>query len=67
MKPFKGFEFEVWQDGIFVAGCWAMERDRAMSEAMHYLKVYGQDGPAELKEKVGRRRTTIALSAGTRG
>lgn len=61
-----GFEFEIWQDGFCVASAWAEDRDRAMNEAMHYFNVYLQDGPAELKEKIGRRRAPIipALTSG---
>lgn len=56
-----GFEFEIWQDGFCVASAWAQDRDRALGEALHYFKVYRQDGPTELKEKIGRKRVSIIL------
>lgn len=60
------FGFEVWQEGMRMAACFSTDRDQAMGEAFHYFKVYRQDGPAEIKERIGRKRVTIALS-GTSG
>jgi hypothetical protein len=54
------FTFEIWQDGISVASVSAANRDIAMGEAMHYLKVYRRDGAVELRENVGRKRITIS-------
>ena len=44
-------EFEVWQDGMPVAGS-SGPRERALAEAMHYAQVYGQDGPVSVCEVV---------------
>lgn len=43
-------EFEVWQDGMCVAGVSSIDRDQAMREAMHYAAMYGQDGPVSMYE-----------------
>jgi hypothetical protein len=42
-------QYAVRQDCIFVAkvDC-AGDEERAKAEAMHYLHVYAQDGPAQL-------------------
>lgn len=56
-----GFEFEIWQGGHRVASSWSLDRDQAMGNALHYFKVYRQDGPTELKEKIGRKRVSIIL------
>jgi hypothetical protein len=42
--------FEIWQDGMMVAGGCG-PRKQALSEAAHYALVYGQDGPVEVKIK----------------
>jgi hypothetical protein len=38
------WKFEVTEDGHWVAGGECSDRDRALSEAAHYARVYGQDG-----------------------
>ena len=56
-------EYEVWQDGDWVAG----SNDRA--DAEHYLTLYGQDGPVEAKTSFTYRvdgfTDTHALAAST--
>ncbi len=42
-------QYAVRQDGMFVAKVDAGDDEaRALREAMHYLAVYRQDGPAEM-------------------
>jgi len=41
--------FELWQDGMMVAGA-VGPRTRAAREINHYALVYGQDGPVEIRE-----------------
>ncbi|MFA6043600.1 MAG: hypothetical protein WC718_01335 [Phycisphaerales bacterium] len=53
------FEFEVWQDGVPVATATASTREAALREAMHYMAMYGQDGPVKLYE-VTRREVVFA-------
>lgn len=52
------FEFEIWQDGLPVAETAGRDRAtalrEAMREAMHYMAVYGQDGPVKLFEVTRR-------------
>ena len=40
----KRFDFEVWHDGMRVAGGEAPSEDEAKREAMHYAAMYAQDG-----------------------
>ncbi len=41
-------DFEIWQDGMMVAGASATDVADAWREAVHYAAVYGQDGPVEI-------------------
>lgn len=45
----KRHRYQLWQDGIEVAGVDAPNLDSARREIMHYAMVYGQDGPVEIK------------------
>lgn len=45
------FVFELWQDGIKVAGVDAPNREDGLREIDHYAMVYGQDGPVEIRDK----------------
>ncbi len=45
-------EFEIWQDGMMVAGC-SGPREWAKAEANHYALVYSQDGPVEIRDVTG--------------
>lgn len=38
------WKFEVTENGHWVAGGECSDRARALSEASHYTRVYGQDG-----------------------
>jgi hypothetical protein len=44
-------EFQVWQDGMMVAGG-SGPMDRVRSEARHYALVYGQDGDVEVRVRL---------------
>jgi hypothetical protein len=50
-------QYAVRQDGMFVAKVDAPDglEQRAMGEALHYLAVYRQDGPAELWRRSSNR------------
>ena len=50
--------FEGFQDGVMVFSATSSSRDRALTEAMHYAKVYRQDGPVLVKEKKPNGRGT---------
>lgn len=41
--------FSLWQDGIEVASVDAPTFDAARREILHYARVYGQDGPCEIR------------------
>lgn len=41
-------DFEIWQDGMVVAGASAIDIVDAWREAVHYAAVYGQYGPVEI-------------------
>ena len=43
-------EYGVFQDGVMVASAVCDDRQRAWDEAMHYARVYRQDGPVEIRE-----------------
>lgn len=45
------YEFELWQDGVMVAGVYSPDLERARAEIMHYAMVYAQDGPCEIRGK----------------
>lgn len=68
------YRFQLWQDGIEVAGVDAPDLDSARREIMHYAMMYGQDGPCEIRgddmatlmepfkdnpPMTGRRRTSV--------
>lgn len=38
------WKFEVTENGQWVAGGDCTDRDAALSEATHYVRMYGQDG-----------------------
>jgi len=61
-------QYAVRQDGIFVAKVdVSTDEERARAEAMHYLMVYGQDGPCELWRRSEHRRwRPLGIRAGTR-
>lgn len=40
----------IWQDGIEVAAVSGNNFSRVYTDAMHYVLVYAQDGPVELKD-----------------
>ena len=42
------FEFQVWQDGIMVAGGNGPSRQEVVREAKHYVSQYAQDGPVKV-------------------
>ena len=48
------FEFEIWQDGMPVASTTSENRSAALKDAMHYMAMYGQDGPVKLFEVTRR-------------
>jgi hypothetical protein len=41
------YSFEIWHDGMMVAGVSGPDLDGLRSSAMHYAMVYGQEGPVE--------------------
>lgn len=45
--------YEVWQGGMVVARAFGPPKD-AQREAMHYARIYSQDGPVEVREKAPR-------------
>ncbi len=45
----KEYEFELYQDGIMVAGGSGTVLADVRREALHYASVYAQDGPVKLK------------------
>ena len=45
------YDFEIWQDGLMVAGGSAASFDDAEREARHYAMMYSQDGEVEIKLK----------------
>ncbi|WP_242137016.1 hypothetical protein [Sphingomonas sp. TREG-RG-20F-R18-01] len=50
-------QYGIRQGGSFVAKVSiGPSEDRALSEAMHYLAVYAQDGPVELWKRSKHRR-----------
>ena len=52
-------QYAVRQDNMFVAKIDASEidgEDKALREAMHYLAVYSQDGPAEIWRRSKHRK-----------
>lgn len=55
------YRFELWQDGMVVAGVDAADLDDAMTEIMHYAKVYSQDGPVEIRGTNKGTRTAIQM------
>lgn len=40
--------FSLRQDGMIVAEVSGPDRERCLSEILHYAMVYGQDGPCEI-------------------
>lgn len=48
------YEFEVWQEGNYMAGGYADDLEYVQREANHYAMMYGQDG--EVKVKIIARR-----------
>lgn len=50
VKVVRAFEFVVIQNGEVVAKAFAADRATAERGALHYAMIYGQDGPAEVKE-----------------
>jgi hypothetical protein len=49
LEPETDVQFEVWQDGDMVASA------DALSDAEHFMLVYGQDGPVEAKTAITTR------------
>ena len=43
-------EYGVFQGGVMVASAACDDQQRAWNEAMHYARVYRQDGPVEIRE-----------------
>ena len=62
----KRYRFQLWQDGIEVAGVDAPTLEAAQREIMHYAMVYAQDGPVEIrgKDMSGFRETFKANTVG---
>lgn len=58
------YEYEVIQDGIVVASAWGRDKQRVLSEAMHYAMMYAQDGPVEVRMKPDKRKRRSAQKAG---
>lgn len=58
------FEFAIWCDGERVATCSGPDRYRTMANAGHYAFMYSEDGPVEVKEKIGRRWVPVTLTSG---
>lgn len=57
------YEFELFQDGLRVAGSWGSDRARVLADIRHYAAVYSQDGPVtayEIVRKNGRKRRVRA-------
>jgi hypothetical protein len=46
-KMSREYSFEIWYDGMMVAGVSCPDVERLRSSVMHYAMVYGQDGPVE--------------------
>lgn len=42
------YEFEVWQDDEMQASGSAPDFDQVISDAAHYARMYGQDGPVTI-------------------
>jgi len=49
------YEFDVWCNGEWVAGCSNQNRDLAICEAQHYFNFYNADGPCEIWEVIRRK------------
>jgi hypothetical protein len=45
------YSFEIWQDGVCVAGASGTNGPRVMSEIMRYARQYMQDGAIEIRGK----------------
>ena len=43
-------EYQLFQDGMMVAGVCGTDREWVLAEINHYAFVYSQDGPVEIKE-----------------
>jgi len=54
--------FEVWQDGLMVAQTSSADRHQAASSALHYARVYAQDGPVEVFEGPKKRGRLFATT-----
>jgi len=50
-------EFEVWQDGMMVAGA-SGPREDALREALHYANQYASDGSVSIYE-ITRKLITV--------
>lgn len=56
------YEFELFQDGLRVAGSWGADRARVLADIQHYAMLYSQDGPVTIYEIVrcnGRKRRVL--------
>jgi len=58
----KEYSFEVWQDGICVAGASGENGPRVMNETMRYARQYAADGKVEIRAK--NKRSCELLEAG---
>lgn len=59
------WKFEVTENGSWVAGGDAPDRDDALREAAHYVMMYGQDG-GDVRSLVWTgRKPKISATAGT--
>ena len=46
----KYHNFNIWQNGMKVAGSSGHDRDAAHRDALHYAMMFEQDGPVVVKE-----------------
>lgn len=46
--PTKIYEFEIWQDGVSVAGGSGSDLEAIKREMVHYAAQYVQDGPIKI-------------------
>jgi len=56
--PAEEIQYEVWQGNIAVAFADTLE------DAQHYLRVYQQDGPAQIVVAITKRLTLDAMNGG---
>lgn len=52
MEQTETLEVQIWQDGQCVASACCQDFGRARADGAHYVMMYAQDGPTEVREAV---------------